>query len=241
MAKKMLYILMMFPAVMILVACASLKIPGLSSAQAQQPSQSNQRGGFNSDPAKMPVEQKLGIGILKLEGTPQAITAQQAKDLLPLWKAVKTMSASSNTSPEEITALYKQIEETLTPDQIQAIQKTTWTQEELRATMQQYGIQFAQGFGRNATPDPSARATRIAQFQAQGGNGGTGRTGGTGGVFNGGPGGFGGGAGFGGQESANAQRTPVPGQNRRAGGFGGGFNNLFADAVIKFLSQKAGV
>lgn len=190
MRKKSLIVVIAFPMLLILAACASLQIP---RANAQpQPSQSARQGGFNADPAKMPVEQKLGIGILKLEGTPQAITAGQAKDLLTLWKAVKSLSNSNTTSPEEISALYKQIEEALTPDQVQAIQKMTWTQEELRATMQQLGVQFAQGaggFGGSATQDPSARATRIAQFQAQGGGNGGGFGGPGGGRNFGGPGG----------------------------------------------------
>jgi hypothetical protein len=240
MSKKILYALIVLPVIVILAACASLKIPGISSAQGASSNPSNQQGGPNSDPSKMPVEQKLGIGILKLEGTAQAVTAQQAKDLLPLWKAVKTMATNTNTSPDEITALYKQIQGVLTPDQVQAIQKMTWTQEDLRATMQQYGVQFAQGFGGNGTPDPSVRATRAAQFQAQGngtGNGRGGNGGLNGGGFNGAPGGGFGAAG--GQGGTNARRTPVPGQVRR-GGFGGGFNNIFADAVIKLLTQKSG-
>jgi hypothetical protein len=227
--------------VAILAACSSLPIPGLGGAsqpqaQAQVRAQGTRQAGFFNDPSKMPVDQKLGIGILKLEGSPQAITAKQAQDLLPLWKAVKSLGTSNNTSPQEITALYKQIQDTLTPDQVQAIQKLTWTQQDMQSIMQKYGIQFNQGG--LATQDPSARATRIAQFQSQGGN----RQGG--GNFGGG-GGFGGGN-FGGQTGqngngqnrANPQRTPDPNANRNRGG--GGFNNIFADAVIKLLQQKAG-
>src|SRR6266498_609956 len=99
MTKKAIYLLGLIPLVFILAACSSIKIPG-ASAQAQ-PSQAARQNGFNGDPAKMPVEQKLGIGILKLEGTSQAVTARQAQDLLPLWKAVKTLSTSNNTSPQE--------------------------------------------------------------------------------------------------------------------------------------------
>lgn len=235
MKKKTLYMLIALPVLLILAACSSLQIPGVSAKAA--PSQAAARqGGFNQDPAKMPVEQKLGIGILKLEGTPQAVTPQQAQQLLPLWKAVKSLRTSNTSTLEEITALYQQIQGVLTPEQVQAIQKMTWTQSELQATMQQYGINFAQFANGRPTLDPSARATRVAQFQAQGGgNGG----GGGGGGF-GGAGGFGGG-GFGGaQGGANAQRTPVPGQNQARRGAGGGFNSLFADAVIKLLQQKAG-
>jgi hypothetical protein len=234
MTKKTLYVIIVLPMVFILAACASLQIPGVSAKA--QPSQSARQGGFNTDPTKMPVEQKLGIGILKLEGTPQAITKQQAQQMLPLWQALKTLNTSNNTSQAEITALYKQIQDVLTPAQVQAIQNLTWTQSDLRAMMQQYGIQTT-GFGNGATLDPSARATRVAQFQSQGGGGGGGGGfgGGGGGNFGGGGGGnFGGG---GGQGGANVQRTPVPGQSRR--GFGG-MNIIFVDPVIKLLQQKTG-
>ncbi len=243
MSKKTLYVIVVLPVIFILAACASLKIPG-ASAQAAQPSQSARQGGFNVDPTKMSVDQKLAIGILKMEGTPQAITAPEAQQLLPLWKALKTLSTSNNTSPDEVTALYKQIEGVMTPDQVQTIQKMTWTQTDLRNLAQQNGIQFAQG-GFGGTQDPSARATRIAQFQAQGGgNGGNGaRTGGNGGFVGGGGGGFGGGGGGfggagGGQGGTNAQRTPQPGgQGRRAVG---GLNLIFINPVINLLQQRAG-
>ncbi len=232
MNKKTLYVLIVLPLVLILAACASLQIPGVSAAAAQPSQAARGNGGFNADPSKMPVQQKLAIGILKLEGTPQAITAQQAQQMLPLWKALKALSTSNNTSQTEITALYQQIQGVLTPDQVQAIQKLTWTQSDMRAMMQQYGIQFGQGFGANGTLDPSVRATRVAQFQAQGGGGGAG---GGGGGFGGGGGNFGGGNGANGQN--RAQRTPAPGQARR--GFGG-MNIIFVNPVIKLLQTKAG-
>ncbi len=77
MTKKTLYVLIVLPVVFILAACASLQIPGVS-AQAQPSQAAARQGGFNANPAQMPVQQKLGIGILKLEGTPQAITPKQA-------------------------------------------------------------------------------------------------------------------------------------------------------------------
>lgn len=233
--------------ILALVACSSLNLPGTNAAASQQQAQ-NGAGVANFDPAKMPVEQKLGYGTLKLEGTPQAITAEQAKTLLPLWKAVKALNTSSTTSTAEINALYKQIQDSLTPDQVQAIQTMTWTNTDMAATMKQYGIQQAQGQGGFANLSPEQRATRVAQFQAQGGgnrtggggNGGAGFAGGGGGggFAGGGPGGFAGG----GQNGQTVQRTPNPQRTPGAGGArrGGGFNTLFADAVIKLLQQKAG-
>lgn len=252
MTKKTLLTFIVLPLVFILAACSSLQIPGISNASAnsgnnnQANAGQGRNGGFGGDPAKMPVDSKLGIGILKLEGTPQAVTAKQANDLLPLWKALKTMLASNTASADEITALLKQIQDTLTPDQVQAVQKLTWTQADLQAIMQQYGIQGAGGQGGFANLTPAERATRVAQFQAQGGGnrtGGTGGNNGTGGRPAGG--GFPGGGGFGGGQggtgngqgtNTNVQRTPSPAQlARRAAGM----NSIFVDPVIKLLQTRA--
>ena len=62
------------------------------------------------------------IGILKLEGTDQAVdAAEEAKELLPLFQALKTLSTNNNTAVDEITALNKQIKTSLTSDQLSAI------------------------------------------------------------------------------------------------------------------------
>ena len=89
MRKNRLYILIALPMLIVLGACAA------KPAQAAQ----NNPAGANANPATMPLEQKLAIGTLKMEGTPQAVTAKEATDLLPLWQAVKSLSASTNTAP----------------------------------------------------------------------------------------------------------------------------------------------
>ncbi len=254
MLKKSLYLVFALPLILILAACSSLQIPGVSAAANQTQGQAqgaNQTRTF--DLTNQPVEQKLGIGILKLEGTSNAVTAAQAKTMLPLWKAVVSLSSSNNTSATEIEAVYTQIKDTLTPDQVKAIQDLKLTGQDIQTLMQQEGIQGGQfanggGFG-NLTADQ--RATRVAQFQQNGGAGGTGAraNGGTGGNgargFGGGgvPGGGFGGGNFGGGAAgqSGAQRTPVPGQSgqnsaRRVGGM----NLIFAQPVIKLLTQRAG-
>jgi hypothetical protein len=244
MIKKMLYSAVIFTLVALLAACSSISIPGVTAA-ANPASQAQNQGGQNnnfSDPSKIPVQSKLGIGILKLEGTPNAITPDQAKVMLPLWQAMKALTPNSNTSQDEITALDQQIQDALTPAQETAIQNLTWTSADLRALEQQYGIQFGGGAGGNfGNLTDSQRATRVAQFQAQGG---ANRQGGGGGGFaagggGGGGGGVPGGGGFGaGGQTTGQRRTPVPGQTANRGNRGG-MNFLFADPVIKLLQQKA--
>ena len=228
--KKSLYLIVALPLAFILGACSSLKLPG--AAQPTASPAAGRQGGF-ANFASQPVENKLAIGILKLEGTPNAVNQKEAQSLLPLWKAVKSLSTSNTTSAGEIQALYKQIEDTMTPAQVQAIKNLSLQQADFQALMQQYGIQ-AQAF---STQSPSVRATRQAQFQAQGGAGGTGNANrGNGGLTGGG--GFGGNFGRGNGANANgqpnAQRTPQPGRRNL-----GGMNYLFVDPVIKLLQTRA--
>ena len=57
---------------------------------------------------------QLALGTLALEETDQAITAEQAAALLPLWKAANSLSGADNVAAEEMTGLFKQIEEAMT-------------------------------------------------------------------------------------------------------------------------------
>ncbi len=239
MRKNKLYLLVALPMVILLGACSGIQIPGLAAKPAQ--AGQNNPAGVNSDPASMSLEQKLAIGTLNLEGTGQAVTAKEATDLLPLWQAVKSLEASSNTAPSEITAVYKQIEGVMTPEQTQTIQKMTWTQADLQALMTKYDVTLGGGQGgQDLTADQ--RATLTAQFQSRNQNGGV--PGGPGGPPAGDPGGFAGGpggaGGFGGGQAGSGiavARTPQPGQaGRRAGG---GMNTIFVDPLIKMLQTRA--
>ncbi len=220
----------------VLGACASIagiQIPGLTA----KPTQTSQyAGGANFNPSQMSLEQKLAIGTLKLEGTDLAVTAKEANDLLPLWKAVKSLSASDTTAPAEIQALYKQIEGVMTSEQTQAIQKMTWTQDDMQALMTQYGVQFGQGqSSKTLTADQQATRTALqmsSRSRNSGGGAGGGPGGGppAGGVFPGGPGGFG-------DQGMSTTGTPQPGQANRSGGMG--MNSMFVDPLIKLLQTRA--
>jgi hypothetical protein len=85
------------------------------------------------DPNQMNEQSMLLVGTLKLEGTDLAVTPEQAVELLPLWKAVKTLGSSDTVAQEEIDALYAQIKETMTVEQMAAIDAMTFTREDLSA------------------------------------------------------------------------------------------------------------
>ncbi len=83
----------------------------------------------------------LAAGTLLLESSSLSVTEAQAADLLPLWKAVKSLTNDNYTSAEEISALYAQIDETMTAEQVKAIQGMDFNQETLTSLMTQYGVQ----------------------------------------------------------------------------------------------------
>ncbi len=88
----------------------------------------------------MPVESVVGIGIIKLEGTDEAIDTETAENLLPLFKALKTLSTNSNTSVAEMTALNRQIKNTLTADQLTAIESLKITSADVNKLLQENGL-----------------------------------------------------------------------------------------------------
>ncbi|MCC6146026.1 MAG: hypothetical protein IT308_00505 [Anaerolineaceae bacterium] len=217
MIKKRLH-----PAVIILLLIS------LAACSSPAAATTAQTGASSSETA---LQSNLAVGTLKLEGTDQAVTAEQARELLPLWKAVKTLSGDDTISAEEIQALYDQIQETMSAGQIQAISQMSLTQQDLTALMADLGIERNAGAG-GLTDEQ--RATRIAQRQSQGSGGGF-----AGGI----PGGampMGGGgppAGFTG--GANAQVTPGAGQAAASQSFPTNRSTLFLDPLIKMLKERA--
>jgi hypothetical protein len=105
----------------------------------------------------LPVSSQLALGIFRLEGTENAVTPEQAGTLLPLWQAFQSESLQSET---ETSAVLKQIEGALTPEQLAAIAALQLTGESLGAWMQERGVNFGLS--------PEAMATRQAAGGGQG-------------------------------------------------------------------------
>jgi hypothetical protein len=94
------------------------------------------------------IRNQLAYGALRLEGTPNAVTAAQAAKLLPLWQALKALDDSSTTATEESTAVQNQILATLTPDQVSAIAALRLTNAMLQAYYVEIGVAVV------STPEP---------------------------------------------------------------------------------------
>jgi hypothetical protein len=227
MFKKIIAIGIFLVLTISIVACSGVSIPGATSS-AQKASQTQ-----STTNSQLTVQEKLGVGILKLEETSLAVTADQATTLLPLWKAIKSLGADQNASQAEVQALYQQVEESLTSEQVQAIEQLTWTQDDLNTMMQQYGAQAAQSSTSTSKSTSSTSAASAAQGQPPD----------AGAMAGGGPGGMPGGDMTGAmpvdaQTGAQVQTTQSaqPAVNTTMN-----LNLLFADSVVTLLKQSAGV
>ena len=131
MKKTLITILILFT--LTLTAC------GASSAQAANPTgnTNGNNGSFGTTP--LPLAMELVVGTFKLEGTDNAVTADEAAQLLPLWQVYKDLSASTSAAQQEIDALAEQIQGTMTPEQVQAITDMKLTRRDIFQTMQDLG------------------------------------------------------------------------------------------------------
>ncbi|MBI3166895.1 MAG: hypothetical protein HYZ22_00345 [Chloroflexi bacterium] len=127
----------------------------------------------------LPVRNQLAIGTMKLDGTAQAVTPNQAKTLLPLYQALRGTSASGGSSQEEISALLLQIESTMTAEQLSVIggMKLTFTDMQTWATengitLSQNGGQPGSGMGLSAEERATKQAAEGMTGQTPGSSGG---------------------------------------------------------------------
>ena len=90
-----------------------------------------------------PTELQLAIGIFKLEGTENEVTATQAPELLLLWQVYQELIQSDTVAQAEFDALVAQVQETMTAEQIQAIKEMQISQQDVTLAMQGFGATTA--------------------------------------------------------------------------------------------------
>ncbi len=205
-----------------LIVAVALTLTACASANSSQSNQAGMPGN-----GKLNEMSGLIIGTLKLDGTPNAVTREQAAELVPMWQIYKQLTTSDTAAQEEIDGLGKQIKGAMTAAQLNAISKMNLTQADLMTYMQQAG--------------PSGSSS------AQGGGTGTSRNNSSGSGMQGGPGGVPGGgmppmAGmpggdFGGPQ-VRASGTQIAGSTPRAPG--AGMNRVpsaLIDTLIQYLKK----
>lgn len=153
MKKKIIMILSIL--ILTLTACGS------AASTGAQPSSVTLTDSYED---ALPIQTQLIIGTFKLEGTDWAVTAEQATDLLPLWQVLQDLNDSDTAAQEEINALVDQIQETMTPEQIQAIVDMQLTQQDIFTIMQEQGVTKG-----NSQQDSNSQSSSSSFTPPQGG------------------------------------------------------------------------
>jgi hypothetical protein len=122
----------------------------------------------------LPLSVQLALGTLKLEGTAQAVTAEQAAKLLPLWQEAFAMSQSSDVKVADLELIFTQIQSVMTSEQMATIQSMEVGSEEIAALAQNLGIEHPSMNPATLTPDQLATMQASGQNAPPPGNGGPG-------------------------------------------------------------------
>ncbi len=236
---KKLLLLMMIGLLVVLAACSATGtavVANTGSATEGETAVARLNDTFND---ALPIQSQLAVGTLQLESTDLAVDETAAAELLPLWRALQSLSNSETTADVEITAVLNQIQDAMTPEQISAIAAMQLTQEGMQ-TMITDGTLVLGGGGFGANRD-SADTSALSGLAAGAGGGPGGGLGGGmpgGGMPAGGdPGAMGGG--FGGDPGAMATRMAATGEDGDISA--GGFQVMaMTNSVIRLLETKTG-
>jgi len=201
--------------ILTLTACAS------SAANQASPASGNQSGPATGE---LPATTQLILGTFKLEDTDQAVTVEQAAELLPLWQTLQVLSESDTAAQQETAALITQIQETMIAAQTQAITDMNLSREDMMSVMQ------GQASGQNSNSQNGNSSNNSGRNFGSGGMPPP-----DGGFPGGGPG-----MGSGGQgQNVTADQIATAQAARQAGG-GNVVPPALINALIEFLKQKAG-
>jgi len=179
----------------------------------------------------LPLAESLLIGTFKLQGTSNVLNATQAAGLVPLWQAYAQLTNSTSAAQAEVDAVVTQIQQTLTPAQVQAITAMKLTRQDMATEMSSLGLTST---GANGTPGFSGTP------RAGGGAAGGARAGG-GGFTGGGGGGFtGGGVPGAGGTTSGAAATPNATALALRAQYANRIPTTLMNALVAYLQKIAG-
>lgn len=171
----------MFKRFALLALVALIALSACSSAPTPAPATTTNQDTYTSAnldtsyEGALSARNQLALGTLQLDGTANAISAEQAKALLTLWQALRGTTQSGASSPTEMNALLAQIESTLTAEQLATIKAMKLTQTTFQQWAAANGLTTGTGGGQPGGGQglsPEARATRQASEGRTGQSGG---------------------------------------------------------------------
>lgn len=242
--KKTIIILVSLILILVLAACGETVNETGVGTEGVDTSTSDTQAGTSEDAAgdtsgtatslnsdyenALSVPMQLVLGTLMLEDTDLSVDSNQAAQLLPLWKAARSLGSSDTAAAEEVGAVYNQIQATMTPEQIAAIAAMQIKREAMFEVTQKLGLAFGPGSGGEELT-PEQKAARASGQEHPGGG------------FGGGSGGGGGqGGGAGGAGLSPEQRATAIAERGGTLGAGSGVNPAFLEAVILLLEGITG-
>ena len=131
----------------------------LSACAAAAPA-SGSTSAANTNTAQSADSDKLVIGTIMLEKTDQKVDAAQAAELLPLWKAVKSLSTSDTASDAEVSALYSQIQSAMSAEQLKTINASDYSNTDVEQLLSSLGIGSA---SQDSNSSNSSRSSTAGQ------------------------------------------------------------------------------
>jgi hypothetical protein len=180
-------------------------------------------------PTSVPIQSQLILGTFLLEETDLAVDAEQAYDLLPLWKAIRSLGESDTAAAVEIEAVINQIQETMNSEQLETISTMEISPEDMIALMDELGV--TPGFGDGERDGADFQPGEGFALRVQGGGPPEG------GFAGGGEGPGGGGFVEIGPEQSTTMEAMREERGSRAGMFGVQF---LLDPLIELLESKVG-
>ncbi|MFZ5879304.1 MAG: hypothetical protein ACOY0R_08030 [Chloroflexota bacterium] len=121
--------------------------------------------------SELDTESKLILGTLKLDGTEQAVTAEQARELVIYWQVYQEISQSDTAAQEEVDGLLKQIEGAMSAEQMQAIEALGLTQRDVMTVMQEKSLMANMPVRSTTTDSTSTNTTTGGGFAPPDGGG----------------------------------------------------------------------
>ncbi len=237
----------MYKKIILFVVVGALSVLLTACSQSWQAATAVTPGDGTPAQAELSDILQLAVGTFQLEETDQAVQADQAAVLLPLWQAYSVLSTSDTVAQVELDALVAQIQETMTAEQNKAISDMQLTARDMMELNQTLGLGAGSG-GPNVedTPEAAAEYSGATEFIMPSGGAMPSGGGGGGNRPSGGGGGWGGGMPGGGGDAVvimGGQMDPTMLSTLEASGrpMGGGMMNVnpqLFQALIDLLEKK---
>ncbi len=168
--KLLLTTISSFIILLALSACGGSADVTTNTGGSNESSPSASRPGIGEDfQNALPISAQLGFGTLLLEDSEYAVDPAQAAELLPLWKAARSLSQSETVAEAELQAVFNQIQDSMTSEQISAIADLQLTGEKMAQLLEDLGLSF--GFGRPGFGDLTPEQQATAQAARESGDG----------------------------------------------------------------------